>query len=663
MISARPGPPMRARLGVVLALAAVVAAPARAQGPPVGTASAGAGGVILDVPYVSQEPLLCGAAAVVMALRYWESRGVGVADFASLVDPAAGGIRTDLLRDRVRSLGWSARAFAGTDSLLREQLRKGRPLVLLLDPGGRTLHYVLAVGFDGPTLFVHDPATRAYEAHSFQEILPRWERAGRWTMLVLPPSDPASGTAVAELRASPGPARPDSDDAASTSAADVAARLLVEGRGAEALPWARAAVRAEPEDRYGWLVLGAALYVTDRRTEALEVWNFMGRPELDRVEVDGLRRTRARVVVRQLGLPPSGALTPARLATAARRLSALPAAERTRLSWSPLAGGRAEVRAAVLERNALPAGWVGLTGVGARAAVDREARLDVGSLFGAGERWTAGWRWWPDRPRVEVGLEAPVAPFGLAAVASVSGAWERQAYAGPDSSVDVVEGEHARLGAARWLSDRFRLGADVGLHRWEPSGDFVSAGGTAELRSGGDLFALRVRAESWTGLGARSAVTGDLRAAWRTPELPGGLGLRVAAGATAASASAPSALWPGAGLRPHRGALLRAHPLLVDGVIAGPAFGRRLVHASLEATAPLATVGPLRLGTAAFVDAVAAGARPAAPGSWTGADAGLGLRLGVDGWPGDVRIDAAVGLGDGDFAVSMAWRAAWPDWP
>ena len=54
-------------------------------------------------------------------------------------------------------------------------------------------------------------------------------------------------------------------------------------------------------------------------------------------------------------------------------------------------------------------------------------------------------------------------------------------------------------------------------------------------------------------------------------------------GVDAVSAAAPLALWPGAGEGHARRALLRAHPLLVDGVISGAMFGERLAYANAEA--------------------------------------------------------------------------------
>ena len=51
---------------------------------------------VLDVPFIAQSELLCGGAAAAMVMRYWGERGIDAESFQPLVDPKAGGIRTDV---------------------------------------------------------------------------------------------------------------------------------------------------------------------------------------------------------------------------------------------------------------------------------------------------------------------------------------------------------------------------------------------------------------------------------------------------------------------------------------------------------------------------------------------------------------------------------------
>lgn len=108
--------------------------------------------------------------------------------------------------------------------------------------------------------------------------------------------------------------------------------------------------------------------------------------------------------------------------------------------------------------------------------------------------------------------------------------------------------------------------------------------------------------------------------------------------------------------------LLRAHPLLKKGIVAGKAFGRRLAHGNLELQLPLPTFGPVRWGFAVFADLAKTWEPLSKPEERLQMDVGAGLRLGLVGQEGVLRIDGARGLRDGAFALSVAWQLSWPGW-
>ncbi|MGE5049691.1 MAG: hypothetical protein ACM3PC_14020, partial [Deltaproteobacteria bacterium] len=130
------------------------------------------------------------------------------------------------------------------------------------------------------------------------------------------------------------------------------------------------------------------------------------------------------------------------------------------------------------------------------------------------------------------------------------------------------------------------------------------------------------------------------------------------AGAFRASARAPLALWPGAGTGSGRAALLRAHPLLADGVVTGRGFGRTLVAAGLEREGWGPRLVPLRVGWSVFVDAARPwdGLRAPAVATWL-IDGGVSLRVVGPAGSGTVRLSAAHGFVDGAAALSWAWEA------
>jgi hypothetical protein len=94
-----------------------------------------------------------------------------------------------------------------------------------------------------------------------------------------------------------------------------------------------------------------------------------------------------------------------------------------------------------------------------------------------------------------------------------------------------------------------------------------------------------------------------------------------------------------------------------EGVIEGAAFGPRLLGGSVEAEAPIASLGPARLRAAAFVDtAKVLGPRRGA----TLVDVGVGLRLQPPGWRSSLRVDVATPWGSAHPQLSAGWQAEWP---
>jgi hemolysin activation/secretion protein len=100
---------------------------------------------------------------------------------------------------------------------------------------------------------------------------------------------------------------------------------------------------------------------------------------------------------------------------------------------------------------------------------------------------------------------------------------------------------------------------------------------------------------------------------------------------------------------------------LRDGVVVGDAFGRRLVHGTIEAQGPWRQIGVVGIGGAAFVDGAKAWARSASDTTGpTLLDAGLGLRLRLPA-AGTVRLDVAAPLRHGTgLTVSAALVSPWP---
>jgi hypothetical protein len=386
---------------------------------------------------------------------------------------------------------------------------------------------------------------------------------------------------------------------------------------------------------------------------ALGAWNHVGEPQIDLIRVEGLDRTRFASVQGLLALQPSSALTAPALRRAGRRLAMLPAASATRVGYRPLPGGRAEIDAAIVERSSHPTRMDVAWGV-AHAATAREVLVDVVTPAAGGTRWIGSWRWWDERPRAGVSLLAPAA-FGRAALWRLDAFGERQAYSiAPDGEPQITREDRRRLAlrVADWAGPDTRVEAGVGIERWNRARSFVTVSGSIEHRLAGDRAAARAHGEAWPARDAGFATAG-FGVSWRSATASMPVLLMARAGLDRASARAPLGLWPGADVGHARDVLLRAHPLLNQGVIDGGVFGRTLAHGGVEVQARAFERAPGAVRIAVFADLARA---------WHGlgtqanaglhADIGIGLRLKIAGDSRLLRIDAAHGLRDGRRAIS-----------
>ncbi len=706
--------PTRSRVAAILLIGGLCVSAPRSV-----AAGAPERSALLDVPYVSQTPELCGGAAVAMVLRYWGERDVFAQDFAPLVSAADGGIVTEALVSAVRDRGWEAHLVPGGDDPSRDsilaELDRGRPLIALIAVAPRTYHYVVVVGGTDQDVILHDPARAPYQLIEWSDFDRAWAATGRWALLVLPPvgfragkTTPVVGPSATAAGSEPArtPCTPlvehavqlaRNGDAGGAEQGFTAAMGLcptdpeawrelaglrfLASRWPEAQALAAVAVRLAPGDEYAWQLLGTSAYLMNEPMRALEAWNHTGAPRLSAIDIHGAVRTAQPVVVRAAGLQPRQLLTPEALERARRRLAELPVASSAQIRYQPgltrEEAGLATVDAVIDERPVVPSGSVPLAVMGARALLLDEVRVDVAGLLGAGEMTSARWRWAAGRPRVAVGLAMP-APQGLPGIVSLVGSWARQSY-GPSVSSGQsmpVREEQRRVGlqVADWATSWFRWEAGAAFDRFSGVGEagaepldirrYLAIESLVEVRPDHDRVALSGSGGWWAPIaGGKRFTTGGLRAAWRSSDDRQGPVWSAVAGATVAARDAPLALWPGAGTGQARDGLLRAHPLLSgDGVVTGQVFGRTVALGSLEYQRPVGRVLGSVVSLAGFADTARAWRRLSEPGpSPLYLDVGAGVRLRTPGLAGSLRVDVAHGLRGGGAVLSAAWSTAWPD--
>jgi hypothetical protein len=670
----------------------------------------------IDVPFLPQTEALCGGASVAMVFRYWGETHADVQQFTSLVERRTGGvagIANDTLVDAVRARGWRAESAGGSMAALAARISAHQPVIVLLADGRNRYHYVVVVGItgDGPRggVVVHDPSrgpSRTIEVSSFTR---RWAASGQWSLVILPGETRAvGGTRTA---AAVGPGRDEADPLPSSScdvmvahaiaethsrgldhadellgplraqcplsaapARELAGVRFAQRRWLEAEALAREAITRQHDDEFAHLVLGASRFMQDDQIGALRAWNDIGQPRLDRVNVEGLRRSRYQTVTDALGLAPQAVLTADELLRARRRLDELPTRSSARIALKPEDDGYASVDVVIAEQPGRPRGFAEWVGAAVRTGVDREISVAEPGFTGQGELWSASWRWWSNRPRVAVGFAAPRVG-GLPGVWRVEGSWEIETYGVDGARLARESRAHGGLSVSDWLTGSVRYSLGVGLDAWDTGVRAASAGASLEKRWLGDHVALRGAATTWVPIAAGTAMPVP-------PAAPGSSALstrfsavgarasvqssssahrwryQAAAGAEQVSDAAPLTLWPGAGEGLARAPLLRAHPLLDNGIVdtsASSVFGRSVEYGSVELQRWFERPALVRLGLAGFAD-LARATRTAIPGETVRqTDLGAGLRVRLPGAEHVLRIDLAHGLRDGANALTIGW--------
>ena len=215
-----------------------------------------------------------------------------------------------------------------------------------------------------------------------------------------------------------------------------------------------------------------------------------------------------------------------------------------------------------------------------------------------------------------------------------------------------------------WITSNLRYSVGGGLDAWDTFGKAVSVGGSLERRLFGDRVSLETDATAWMPVGGGRAFHAVGAYATSTSVPRGGDGARqlwiytTRIGVQRVSDNAPLGLWPGAGDGHARAALLRAHPLLDDGIIdttARSAFARTIESATFEGQRWFDRPALVRLGVAAFADMAIAKRAASNRGGSSNVDVGAGVRVRLPAGDRVIRIDLAHGLSDHANALTVGW--------
>lgn len=156
--------------------------------------AAGHGHLVATVPFIAQEAYQCGPASVAMVLRYYGVPADEDAIARELYLPSARGTLNLELEFYARRLGFETRTFASSLTRLKEELRRGRPLIVFQDlaaAGGAASwpvpHFAVLLGYDDrtETVVLHS-GTTSYRVVPYAEFERARAARGHWTLLILP---------------------------------------------------------------------------------------------------------------------------------------------------------------------------------------------------------------------------------------------------------------------------------------------------------------------------------------------------------------------------------------------------------------------------------------------------------------------------------------------
>ncbi len=148
------------------------------------------GHYIQGVPFYKQSEDTCGPAALASVLAFW-GRQVNLEDITKKVylRELRGTLPMDMDRF-ARESGFDTSSFSGTLQGLKEYIRKGSPVICLLDLGFwvyRQPHYVTVIGFDDVNdLVIEHDGLKPDSLMSYEKFSKAWARAGFWMLVITP---------------------------------------------------------------------------------------------------------------------------------------------------------------------------------------------------------------------------------------------------------------------------------------------------------------------------------------------------------------------------------------------------------------------------------------------------------------------------------------------
>jgi ABC-type bacteriocin/lantibiotic exporter with double-glycine peptidase domain len=148
------------------------------------------GHYIEGVPFYRQSESTCGPAALACILAFW-GRPVDLEQItAKTYLPELRGTLPMDLENYARDAGFTTASSSGTLEGLKAVIRKGTPVICMLDFGFgpyRQPHYVSVIGFDDAhAVIIEHDGSKPNSLIDYDEFDKVWKRAGRWMLVITP---------------------------------------------------------------------------------------------------------------------------------------------------------------------------------------------------------------------------------------------------------------------------------------------------------------------------------------------------------------------------------------------------------------------------------------------------------------------------------------------
>lgn len=148
------------------------------------------GRYIEGVPFYRQSESTCGPAALASILAFW-GRPISQEQIAAKIYlPELRGTLPMDMENFAREAGFKTASSAGTLAELKNSIRKGVPVICLLDFGFSFYHrphYVSVIGFDDVNaVFIMHDGLKPNSVMRYNEFNKVWGRADRWMLVIMP---------------------------------------------------------------------------------------------------------------------------------------------------------------------------------------------------------------------------------------------------------------------------------------------------------------------------------------------------------------------------------------------------------------------------------------------------------------------------------------------